>query len=221
MDTNPHIEKIDSAIIPDELLRVRDKTWQAVQKIAAAIKPGMLQEDAFARAQALLKDMGSFKAWHRPYVHFGVNTTRSYADDGVVPGVRLNENDIFYIDIGPVWDGIEGDAGASFVTGNDPEMLKATQDTRVIFDCVKREWSERGLSGAKLYDFAAEEARKLGWILNVKASGHRIADFPHALYYKGDLIDVGFKPSPYVWVLEIHIRHPKRKFGAFYEDVLF
>jgi methionyl aminopeptidase len=31
---------------------------------------------------------------------------------------------------------------------------------------------------------------------------------------------VSFCPSPLVWVLEIHIRHPTRKFGAFFEDML-
>jgi hypothetical protein len=31
---------------------------------------------------------------------------------------------------------------------------------------------------------------------------------------------VDFTPSPLLWVLEIHIRDPQMKFGAFYEDML-
>jgi hypothetical protein len=32
--------------------------------------------------------------------------------------------------------------------------------------------------------------------------------------------DMGFKPSAYIWVLEIQIRHPSKAWGAFYEDIL-
>jgi hypothetical protein len=31
---------------------------------------------------------------------------------------------------------------------------------------------------------------------------------------------VDFRPAPLLWVLEIAIIHPGRKFGAFYEDLL-
>ena len=29
-----------------------------------------------------------------------------------------------------------------------------------------------------------------------------------------------FCPSPLIWVLEIHIRHPTEQYGAFFEDML-
>jgi hypothetical protein len=34
------------------------------------------------------------------------------------------------------------------------------------------------------------------------------------------LADVGFRPHPNLWVLEIAIAHPDGGFGAFYEDLL-
>jgi methionyl aminopeptidase len=34
------------------------------------------------------------------------------------------------------------------------------------------------------------------------------------------LAEVEFRPNPNLWVLEIAIAHPERKFGAFYEDLL-
>ena len=34
------------------------------------------------------------------------------------------------------------------------------------------------------------------------------------------MMDVDFTPSPLLWVLEIHIRHPTAGYGAFYEDML-
>ncbi len=51
-------------------------------------------------------------------------------------------------------------------------------------------------------------------------SGHRLSDFPHSAHYDGPLADVDFRPNPNLWVLEIAIIHPDRRFGAFYEDLL-
>ena len=41
------------------------------------------------------------------------------------PGVVLGEHDIFFLDIGPVYGGTEGDAGDTFVFGDDAEHHKA------------------------------------------------------------------------------------------------
>ena len=51
-------------------------------------------------------------------------------------------------------------------------------------------------------------------------SGHRLSDYPHSAHYDGPLAEVGFTPSPNLWVLEIAIAHPDKTFGAFYEDLL-
>lgn len=60
----------------------------------------------------------------------------------------------------------------------------------------------------------------MGWELDLDLSGHRLADFPHAAVYDGPMMDVDFKPSPLLWVLAIHIRHPTASDGAFYQDML-
>ena len=51
-------------------------------------------------------------------------------------------------------------------------------------------------------------------------SGHGLADFPHAALHKGALAETPFTPSAGLWMLEIQIRHPKRPFSAFFEDLL-
>lgn len=56
--------------------------------------------------------------------------------------------------------------------------------------------------------------------LNQNIKGHRVCDFPHAIYKAGSLGDFGLCPSTGVWILEIQIAHPTRPFGAFYEDLL-
>lgn len=226
MSSRFEIECVKEAAVPDEILSAREKTWEAMKAIAAAIRPGMTEDEAVGVAKSILSEMGSPKNWHRVYLRFGRNTVKCYGDPSE-PGTVLGENDIFYVDIGPVWQSsgttleIEGDAGDTFTTGSNAEMKRCAEDARRLFGIVKQEWSANGKTGSALYRFAAEEADKLGWRLNLKANGHRIADFPHAAYFKGNLADMDFEPKAHLWVLEILIRHPTREFGAFYEDVLF
>jgi methionyl aminopeptidase len=202
------------------LLEARKRSLHAMNRIAKAMQPGMTEEEGMELAKAMLCEMGAEKNWHRPYVRFGVNTLKAYGTPSEV-GVTLKQNDIFFLDLGPVWNGYEGDVGSPYVVGNDPEMHRCARDSKALYEIVSRHWRETQVSGRELYDFADQEARKLGWELSLKnANGHRVSDFPHHLYHKGSISDLSFRPSAHIWVLEIQIRHPEREFGAFFEDLL-
>ena len=214
------IEKSKDDFSLPTLLVVRKKTLEAVQEISRQIEVGMYEEDAYEMAKSVLKEMGSDKSWHRPWIRFGPNTLKPYSVLSE-PHVRLGPDDIFFIDIGPVWDGYEGDGGDTFVTGANEELRQCKDDVKRLFDLVKKQWKNEHWSGQKLYQYAVHKAKELGWELNLRANGHRLSDFPHAIYFKGGLADVNFEPLPHAWVLEIQIRHPAKNFGAFYEDLLF
>lgn len=203
----------------EQMLEARRRTRAAVGLIGARLEPGMLEEDAGAMAREILKGEGLLRGWHGVFVRFGPNTVKFYGQPSEA-GVRLGEHDIAIVDIGPVWQKWEGDAGETFVFGDDPEMHRARRDVHELYDIVAARWRNERLTGAALYEFASAEAERMGWRLNLDLGGHRLADFPHALIHKGDLKDAGFSPSPDLWVLEIHLRHPERRFGAFYEDLL-
>lgn len=214
------VEKTGTHFSTQELLVAREKTLNAMEKIAASIQTGMKEEDAIELANQIQKDLGAEKFWHRSYVRFGKNTLKGYGEPSD-PGIILKENDIYFLDIGPVWSQYEGDAGATYVKGNDPDMLQCKQDCFKVFELVKDYWKDTHSSGEALYSYAATVAEKMGWTLNMKIDGHRISDFPHHLYSKMGLGEFTEKPSSHLWVLEIQIRHPTREFGGFYEDVLF
>lgn len=200
-------------------LKIQAETIKALHEIAAQFKPGMLEEEGYELAKKYLADQGFEKNWHRPYVRFGENTSLMYGKPSK-PGIRLGENDIFYLDIGPVKGTFEGDAGDTFLTGSNPEMQRCIDDTRALFKETARVWRAEKLSGQALYECAATRASALGWELNSEWNGHRIADFPHQLYFKGSLAALDFTPSGGLWILEIHLKDPKGRFGAFYEDLL-
>ena len=208
-------ELYDRAIMAD----VRERTRDAVQAIGASIRPGMNEDEANAIARKVLKERGLLRGWHGIFVRFGPNTLKFYGEPSD-PGILLGEDDIFIVDIGPIWQKWEGDAGDTFLTGTDPEMRRARDDVHRLFDIVQKHWAETGASGRDLYAFAEEQAKVMGWELNLDLNGHRLSDFPHALIHKGALSDADFAPAPDLWVLEMHIRHPTRRFGAFYEDML-
>ncbi|HEY1989782.1 MAG TPA: M24 family metallopeptidase [Acidimicrobiales bacterium] len=202
-----------------QLMAVRARTRAAVGMIADQVEVGMVEEDAKARARKTLSGLSMRRGWHHIIVRFGSNTTKDFMERSE-PGVVLGADDIFFVDIGPVYKGCEGDAGDTFVVGSDPAHHQAKQDVRTIWDTVRNEWFARGTTGHELYDFAIETTEGLGWKLNLDLSGHRLSDYPHSAHYDGSLADVDFPPSPNLWVLEIAIAHPGRPFGAFYEDLL-
>ncbi len=213
------IEKIPEDFAEELFFQIRDKSFEAVRRIAEGIEIGMLEEEANKMAISTLQAMGTRQGWHKPYVRFGSNTIKTFGAESE-PGIRLGEDDIYFIDIGPVWEKYEGDAGETFVTGNNPEMKRCSQDVKRIFKQVSDKWKLEKCSGQLLYKFAEQTARQMGWLINLDLSGHRLGDFPHDVHYDGSLAAIPFCPSPKLWVLEIQIRHPEKPFGAFYEDLL-
>lgn len=212
-------EKVGANYDRDKMLEARAHTFAAIERIAAGMRPGMKQSEGLAFAKAVLKDMGLLRGWHEVFVRFGENTTCTYNQKSV-PDLTLKDDDIFYVDIGPVYQKWEADGGDTFVVGHDPEMHAAARDVRTIFDFVREKWLKDRISGRALYDFGEEAARKLGWRLCTDVTGHRLADFPHRAHHTGSLAKTDFVPSSDLWVLEIQIRHPTRKIGAFFEDLL-
>ncbi|MBO9714599.1 M24 family metallopeptidase [Sphingomonas sp.] len=201
------------------LLETRDRTRALIHEVAGAIVPGMAEADALALLKRTLKERGMLRGWHAPHVRFGINTLKQFGEPSE-PGVVLGQEDIFFLDIGPVWQGHEGDAGETFVVGRDPEMHRAARDVKAVFDTTRTRWLADGLSGLELYRFAEREAGRLGWALNLELGGHRLSDFPHAVVHDGALLEADYAPSAGLWVLEIQIRHPSRPFSAFHEDLL-
>ncbi|PLC39724.1 (Fe-S)-binding protein [Ralstonia pickettii] len=212
-------ERVGPAFSVDGMLLARQKTREAIRKIAANVKPGMVEEDAVEMAKGVLIDSGLALSWHPTRVRFGSNTTIPMKRPSV-PGVVLQENDIFFIDIAPRVDSWEGDGGASFVVGKNENYERCARDAERLFHEVRLMWETKRVTGQALYAYADETARSMGWELNFDLPGHRVSDFPHATIYTGALADLDATPSAMRWILEIHLLDPNKRFGAFFEDML-
>ena len=203
----------------ESMRHAQQMTWKAIDQIARVITPGMRESEAQLLGKQVLSELGMDRIWHPLLVRFGANTLKTFKQrsDG---DPQLGEEDIFFIDMGVVWQGHEGDAGATFTTGSDPQMIACAAAAKDLFDRVESFWRSERVSGVALYDYAAAQATAMGWRLNLDIKGHRVSDFPHAIYRGGDLGDLDRCPTTGLWILEIQITHPERPFGAFYEDLL-
>lgn len=203
----------------DAMRRAQANTWKAIETLSALIKPGMHEADAVALGKQVLADLDMQRIWHPLLVRFGANTLKTFKQRSEGDPV-LGENDIFFIDMGAVWEGHEGDAGETFVTGNDPEMKACAEAAKTLFERVQAKWKNEQVAGLELYRYAQEQAKDMGWVLNLDIKGHRVSDFPHAIHRGGDLGDFDHYPNKGLWILEIQIAHPSKAYGAFYEDLL-
>lgn len=213
-------ETVGAGFQIDLLQRARDLTLRVIEEAARKIGPGTSELDAKKIIQDIQTALGGEKNWHPPQIRFGVNSILGFGEKGE-ENVTLRSEDIYFLDLGPIFQGHEGDVGRAFALGSNPEHARCCRDVEAIWHEVRNHWSEHGVTGAQLYAFATEAAKKRGWELLIsKANGHRIADFPHAAKARGSIEEFPSKPAPDRWILEIQIRHPSEKFGAFFEDIL-
>jgi len=216
---NPiHQEAVGNRFDPQHMLHARERSWAALHGIRERMRPGITEDEAKAEAAKVFTALGMERLWHPVIIRIGSNTTKTYRQRS--EPVRLGENDIYFIDLGLVFEGHEGDVGDTFVMGHAPEQQACADAARELFRMTADAWRHQGLSGEALYAFAEQQADAMGWRLNHEIKGHRVSDFPHSVHKAGDLGEYGERPSNGLWILEIQIAHPTEPYGAFYEDLL-
>ena len=178
----------------------------------------MTEEEAHELYKKICKYHHIEKNWHPPKLRFGPNTLKTFKEPS--DPYTLEDNDIFYVDIGPVVDEHEADYGETFVLGSSFDHKHIADCSQKIFNEVSDYWKKTKVRGPALYQWAEKRAHELGYKLNMGSDGHRIGDFPHHVFFKGAIIECEEALLPNAWILEIQLDHPKLKFGAFFEDIL-
>lgn len=201
------------------MLEARRRTIAAVRDIASRVAAGMTEEEGLGLARRTLRAHGFERDWAAPDLRFGVNTVKRYGEPSE-PGVALGRNDVWFVDVGPLWRNHECDFAETYVVGDDPDRHRLLGDVHEVFDRTVRHWRESRATGVELYRFAAAEAGARGWRLDAEMGGHRIGEHPHSVFHEGLLSQAGFTPSAGLWMLEIQLRHPDLPYSAFIEDLL-
>lgn len=212
-------ERVGALHDPSTMLEARSRARAAVQDLASRVVAGMTEEEGLALARRTLRAHGFEADWVEPCVRFGTNTLKKYAEPSD-PGVVLGRDDVWYVDVGPLWRGHECDYAETFAVGGDPDRHRLARDAREIFGRAQDHWRSARATGVGIYRYAAAEAVSRGWQLDADMAGHRLGAYPHAAFHEGLLATADFTPSSGLWMLEIQIRHPDRPYSAFFEDLL-
>lgn len=174
---------------------------------------------------------GVQKHWHKKIVRSGPNTPYPY--NGNPPDRLIEDDEILFIDLGPVFDGWEADLGRTYVLGNDPLKLKLKRDVETAWQeaCT---WilNQTRLTGADCFHYVTGLAKVYGWVFGGEIAGHIVGRFPHEQRVPGDWgLDIhpdnhediltpagdGVRRS---WILEMHFVDRERQIGAFHEQLL-
>src|ERR1700677_5277962 len=216
------------------LLNAQSKAYALFAEIQAQrlIRPGAKESEINEAVYALAASMfGISRYWHKRIVRAGRNTLARYDENP--PDLTVAEDDIVFLDLGPVFEEWEADFGRTYVVGNDVLKHKLCSDIQEAFSSGKRYFHEHPeITAAELYAYAQRLAEQAGWENGGPIDGHLSAIFPHekipndkfTLYVhpryhnRMQLPDAAGRKRH--WIFEIHFVDRAREIGGFYEELL-
>src|SRR5271167_1552968 len=216
------------------LLQAQQKADALFSAIAneGIIRPCVLESQINLDIYALAERMfGISTYWHKRIVRAGRNTLVPYDENP--PDLMIGEDDILFLDLGPVFEEWGADFGRTFVVGSDPVKLKLRYDIAKAFSEGKKYFQEHpDITADELYGHAHKLARQFGWEFGGAIAGHLIGQFPHERI-PGDKVTLYVHPNnpnrmrgvdaegrERHWILEIHFVDRAREIGGFYEELL-
>jgi Xaa-Pro aminopeptidase len=196
--------------------------------IRAGIGESRLNADIYELAKEMY---GITTYWHKRIVRAGRNTLAPYAENP--PDLTIGEDDILFLDLGPVFENWEADFGRTFVLGSDPRKLKLRDDVGAAFAEGKRYFQQTpGITASRFFEYVVSLAHKFGWEFGGEIAGHLIGQFPHEKI-AGDKVTLYVHPHSHLpmrslnekgqkrhWILEIHFVDRERQIGGFFEELL-
>src|SRR4029077_6738551 len=158
------------------------------------IRPGTKESEINESVYQLAGSMyGISRYWHKRIVRSGRNTLAPYDENP--PDLTVGEDDIVFLDLGPVFEEWEADFGRTFVVGQDPIKRKLCRDIEEGFAKGKKYFHEHpDITAAELYEFATRLAEDAGWEYGGPIAGHLIGVFPHEKI-AGDKISLYVHPE--------------------------
>jgi Xaa-Pro dipeptidase len=194
--------------------------------------PGQTEKELNTKIFNLADELfGIKKFWHKRIVRAGPNTLFPYDDN---PGnLIIKDDDILFLDFGPVFEDWEADLGRTYGIGNDPAKLALKEATETGFFRGKEHFRlHPDSTGAELFHFSIDVAAQLGWEFGGIIAGHIIGNFPHKEiigseirhYVHPDNHEKMSDPDQFGnkrhWIYEIHYVDRSKKIGGFFEQLL-
>lgn len=183
-------------------------------------------------ADLAFRKFGIENHWHKKIVRSGKNTLAIYPDNP--PDRKIQEDDVVFIDLGPIVDGYEADIGRTYVLGNNAHKLRIREDVEEAWYEIQ-EWyrAQTSLPASALYRIAAHKAREYGWEFGGAIAGHIVGKYPHEQPENPQSLELDIHPDNHNdiflpdangcsrhWILELQFVDRKREIGAYFEQLL-
>jgi len=224
----------DEATRAAQLLAAQARAEELFGLVGATdiLRPGVTDREASVAIRELAVDrFGVTRHWHKRIVRSGPNTLQPYHQNP--PDRTMTEDDIVFVDFGPVFEGWEADFGRTWVLGDDPVKRRLVADLPEVFAEGKAFFDAHPeITAAQLYAEVVRLSEARGWTYGNFHCGHVVGEFPHqnldgtkndSLLFEGN--DVALRttdPSGRVahWILEVHLVDLDRQIGGFHEQLL-
>jgi Metallopeptidase family M24 len=232
----PVINEVKSASFTKEKLLYAEKKaiqlFEAIEK-DNLIVAGKTEEQLNAEVNKLaLEKFGIEKHWHKKIIRSGVNTLAVYNENP--PNRILLDDDILFIDYGPITDGYEADIGRTYVIGNNEKKKKLKGDVeRAWYET--RDWFQKqtAVRASGLFEYVVEKAKEYGWTFGGEIAGHIVGEFPHEQPLNPKSLELDVHPDNHNnmfltdangnkrhWILEIHFIDKENNIGGYFEQML-
>lgn len=217
--------------------RLRDAQAKAVALFdeierRGMVRPGVGERRLSDEIRDLAADMfGVTRHWHRRVVRAGENSLLPFHADP--PDRVMADDDIAYLDLGPIFEEWEADFGRTFVLGDDPDKLALRDALPGVWRAGRAFFEAHAdITGTQLFEHVVALAEDAGFEFGAPIAGHLLGEFPHkkisgddARFYVAPGSDEPMRrtdPTGRVchWILEVHLVNRARGFGGFYEQLL-
>ena len=232
----PVINEIEPSLFTKEKLLFAEKNaiqlFEAIEKnnlIVAGKSEQQLNAEVSSLAQ---QKFGIEKHWHKKIVRTGVNTLAVYNENP--PDRILQEDDILFIDYGPVTEGYEADIGRTYVIGSNEKKKKLKSDVeRAWYET--RDWFQKqtAVRASGLFQYIVDKAKGYGWTFGGEIAGHIVGEFPHEQPLDPKSLELDVHPDNHNnmllpdakgnqrhWILEIHFIDRENNIGGYFEQML-
>ena len=216
------------------LLDAQDKAARLFDEInqRQLVRAGISERALSDEIRDLANDMfGITKHWHKRIVRSGENTLETARDSP--PDRVIGDDEIVFLDFGPLFEEWEADFGRTYVLGDDPVKLAIRDDLPKVWDAARDHFhAHPDITGEELFHYVTATSREHGWEFGGVIAGHLVGEFPHEKI-DGAEIDSYVAPGSHLpmrrkdrsgrvchWILEVHLVDADRSFGGFHEELL-
>lgn len=216
----------------DNAQKTTIELFEAVEK-NGLIVPGKSEDQLIAEILDLAeKKFRITDHWHKKIVRAGANTLATYSDNP--PNRIIQEDDILFLDFGPIIDRYEADLGRTYVLGNDLMKLKLKNDVEKAWYEIQAWYQQqKKLKASAIFQLAIDKAKEYGWTFTGAIAGHIVGKYPHEQPADPKSWELDIHPENHNdiflldangqkrhWVLELQFIDKEKKIGSYFEQLL-